>query len=103
MSSKLNFKNLCDTIIIENTIIGGFMEIVSSNLRLIVMDNFWEFGKKVDTHLKLMRGVFDDKASFIVPISLPRFSSGEAKAVIEDSIRAKDVYILSDVNNLIFK
>lgn len=99
MSSKLNFKNLCDTIIIENTIIGGFMEIVSSNLRLIVMDNFWEFGKKVDTHLKLMRGVFDDKASFIVPISLPRFSSGEAKAVIEESIRAKDVYILSDVNN----
>ena len=75
------------------------MEIVSSNLRLIVMDNFWEFGKKVDTHLKLMRGVFDDKASFIVPISLPRFSSGEAKAVIEESIRAKDVYILSDVNN----
>lgn len=99
MSSKLNFENIYVTIIIENTIVGGCMEIVSNNLRLIVMDNFWEFGKKVDGHLKLMRGVFDDKASFIVPTTLPRFSSGEAKAIIEESIRAKDVYILSDVTN----
>lgn len=75
------------------------MELVSSNLRLIVMDNFLDFGKKVDGHLKLMREIEDDRFSFIVPTSLPRFSSGEAKAVIEESIRAKDVYILSDVTN----
>ncbi len=75
------------------------MELVSSNLRLIVMDNFLEFGDKVDKHLKLMRGIDDDKFSFIVPTTLPRFASGEAKAVIEESIRAKDVYILSDVTN----
>ena len=75
------------------------MEVVSSSLRLIVMDNFLEFGRKVDGHLKLMRGIFDDRFSFIVPTALPRFASGEAKAVIEESIRAKDVYILSDVTN----
>ncbi len=75
------------------------MELVSSNLRLIVMDNFYDFGKKVDGHLKLMREIKDDRFSFIVPTSLPRFASGEAKAVIEESIRAKDVYILSDVLN----
>lgn len=76
-----------------------FMELVSSNLRLIVMDNFLDFGKKVDGHLKLMREIKDDRFSFIVPTTLPRFASGEAKAVIEESIRAKDVYILSDVTN----
>lgn len=75
------------------------MELVSSNLRLIVMDNFLDFGKKVDGHLKLMRNINDDRFSFMVPTTLPRFSSGEAKAVIEESIRAKDVYILSDVTN----
>ncbi len=75
------------------------MELVSSNLRLIVMDNFWEFGQKVDNHLKLMRGLDDPKFSFIVPTTLPRFASGESKAVIEESIREKDVYILSDVTN----
>ncbi len=75
------------------------MELVSSNLRLIVMDNFLDFGNKVDSHLKLMRGINDNRFSFIVPTTLPRFASGEAKAVIEESIRAKDVYILSDVTN----
>ena len=75
------------------------MEIVGSNLRLIVMDNFLDFGKKVDEHLKLKRGIYDDRFSFIVPTTLPRFSSGEAKAVINESIRDKDIYILSDVTN----
>ncbi len=75
------------------------MELVSSNLRLIVMDNFLDFGNKVDQHLKLMRDVNDNRFSFIVPQTLPRFASGEAKAVILESIRAKDVYILSDVTN----
>ena len=75
------------------------MELVSSNLRLIVMDNFLDFGKKVDERLKLKRGIIDDRFSFIVPSKLPRFSSGEAKGVIEESVRAKDVYILSDVTN----
>ena len=30
------------------------MEVKGKNLRLIVMDNFEEFGRKVDGHLKLM-------------------------------------------------
>jgi len=75
------------------------MELVSSNLRLIVMDNFLDFGKKVDEHLKLKRGIYGDRFSFIVPTTLPRFASGEGKAVIEESIRDKDIYILSDITN----
>lgn len=70
-----------------------------NNLRLIVMDNIMDFGKKVDEHLKKMRGIEDENFSFIVPVRMSRFASGEAKAEILESIRAKDVFILTDVMN----
>ena len=70
-----------------------------NNLRLIVMDNIMDFGKKVDEHLKKMRGIEDESFSFIVPVRMSRFASGEAKAEILESIRAKDVFILTDVMN----
>lgn len=76
------------------------MEIVTDNLKLLVMDNFLEFGKKVDQHLKLMNGKpLDGSFSYMVPVELPRFSNGESKAVITKTIRDQDVYILSDVGN----
>lgn len=75
------------------------MEVGNNHLKLIVMDNFLEFGKKVDAHLKLMRGIEQEKFSHIVPVELPRFHNGEAKAVIKESIRAQDVFILTDVGN----
>lgn len=70
-----------------------------NNLCLIVMDNFLDFGKKVDDHLKKMRGITDENYSFMIPIKMSRFASGEAKAEILESIRAKDVFILTDVMN----
>ena len=70
-----------------------------NNLRLIVMDNIMDFGKKVNEHLKKMRGIEDENFSFIVPVRMSRFASGEAKAEILESIRAKDLFILTDVMN----
>ena len=75
------------------------MEIKTNNLRLLVMDNFEEFGRKVDGHLKLMRGIADPTATFIVPTRLTRFASGEGKGEILESIRGKETYILTDVMN----
>lgn len=76
------------------------MEIVTNNLKLIVMDNFLEFGQKVDHHLKLMNGKpLDGSFSYMVPVALPRFNNGESKAVIKETVRDQDVYILSDVGN----
>ena len=75
------------------------MEIKTDNLRLIVMDNFKEFGEKVDRHLKLKRKMVDPNATFIVPIEVTRFASGEGKACIKETIRGQDVYILTDVMN----
>lgn len=69
---------------------------MKDSLRLIVLSNCLELGKKVDFHLQKMRNA---KKTFIVPIAETRFSNGEGKIKIEETIREKDVYILSDVGN----
>lgn len=67
---------------------------MKNNLKLIVMENCLEFGKKVDFHLQKTY-----QESMIVPISNSRFSNGEGKITIDGSIRDQDLYILSDVGN----
>ncbi len=69
---------------------------MEDNLRLIVLNNFLDFGQKVDDILVNKRKV--DK-SFIVKTNQVRFSNGEAKLSIKETIRDKDVYILSDIGN----
>ncbi len=39
------------------------------------------------------------KSSYLVNASVPRFGSGEAKGIINDSVRGADLYILVDVCN----
>lgn len=67
-----------------------------SNLRLILMPNIIKFGTLVDEKLQLIR---EESHSNIVEIKLERFSNAEGKAKIIDSIRGKDVFLLSDVGN----
>lgn len=69
---------------------------MSSNLKLIVPNNFIEFGKKVNKHIKLIKNTSED---FIVRPNLIRFNNGEGKCMLEESIRGKDTYILTDVTN----
>lgn len=40
-----------------------------------------------------------EKDSFIIDAKIPRFGSGEAKGIIAESVRGKDLYILVDVCN----
>ena len=40
-----------------------------------------------------------EKDSYIVDASVPRFGSGEAKAIISESVRGKDMYLIVDVCN----
>ena len=39
------------------------------------------------------------ESSYLLSVSCPRFGSGEGKAVIEESVRGKDLFILCDVTN----
>lgn len=66
------------------------------DLKIIVPDNFKEFGEKVNDHIKEIRNTNDN---YLVDIDLVRFNNGEGKAVIKETIRDKDLYILSDVSN----
>lgn len=68
----------------------------NNNLRLILMPNIERFGSLVDGKLKIIRNT---SISTVVPIKLDRFSNGEGKATLLDSIRGKDVFLLSDVGH----
>ena len=67
-----------------------------SDLKIIVPENFSEFGKKVNEHI---RGIRKSNDNYLIETELVRFNNGEGKAVIKETIRDKDLYILSDVSN----
>lgn len=66
------------------------------SLGLIVMNNCKELGESINKKIMSKRNVDE---SFMIPVRLDRFNNGEGKAVIEGSVRDKDLYILSDVGN----
>lgn len=80
-------------------------------LGFIPIDGCQELGKKVDKYLVEWRkenaanlkddAVFVDylKDSYIVDAKVPRFGSGEAKGILNESVRGKDVYLMVDVCN----
>ncbi len=70
-------------------------------LGVIGMDGCEEITNKVNEHLKKFNEdiIDDDFESFVIPINCPRFSTGEAKAMVLHSIRTYDIYIIVDVFN----
>ncbi len=69
---------------------------MEKSLRLVVPDNFFEFGKKVNNHINLIR---DTKENYIVDMELVRFNNGEGKCVLKESVRDTDIYIMTDISN----
>ena len=67
-----------------------------NDLKLIVLDNIKEVGKKVDDYLQKMNKTED---TYIMKVTRDRFNNGEGKMTINETIRDKDVFILSDVGN----
>ena len=73
-------------------------------LSIIAFDNCRQLGKKVDELLVSARCLNEDiignrKYSFLLPIENTRFENGEGKITLENSVRGKDIYILTDVGN----
>lgn len=67
-----------------------------SNLKLIVLENIKELGKEINEDLKKIR---KDDSNYMITVKEDRFSNGEGKVKIEDTVRDKDIYIISDVGN----
>ncbi|MBR0159049.1 MAG: ribose-phosphate pyrophosphokinase [Clostridia bacterium] len=68
---------------------------------LIVMESCRDLGQRVDKHLKELHEEQNEiiPETFIIKSRCPRFSNGEAKGIIDESVRGKDIYILVDVGN----
>ena len=71
-------------------------ENVNGELKVIAMRGCEEFTAQVDDYLKSIR---QSESSFIAKAACPRFGSGEAKALINESMRGLDLYIISDCFN----
>ncbi len=80
-------------------------------LGIIALKSCETLGQKIDRHIVEWRQERDhehsgspllatySRPSYLIDASVPRFGSGEAKGVINDSVRGDDLYILVDVCN----
>ena len=81
------------------------------SLGIIAVDGCQELGNKVNDYLVKWRKesshehkndvVFTgyEKDNYLIDAKVPRFGSGEAKGVINESVRGKDLYLMVDVCN----
>ena len=80
-------------------------------LGLIALDGCTEMGAKVNDYLVKWRKedghihkndvafIGYEKDTYLIDAKVPRFGSGEAKGIINETVRGKDLYILVDVGN----
>ena len=71
-----------------------------AELGLIATPGAQELTALIDRHLVVWareKGV--DRETFIIPSECPRFSSGDGKGVIRQSVRGDDLYFVVDVGN----
>ena len=76
----------------------GMKEALYGELSIIGMNGCEQFVDQVDHYLTDWRRHGDDD-TFVAQVQCPRFSSGEAKGLIKESMRGHDVYIICDVFN----
>lgn len=79
------------------------------DLGIIPLESSKLIGKKVDSYIARWRNESNPdssihftnykKDSYIIDAVCPRFGSGEAKGILNESVRGKDVYLLVDVCN----
>ena len=73
-------------------------EALYGELSVIGMRGCEKFAEQVDYYLKEWRRQKAED-TYLVHVNCPRFGSGEGKAMIHESMRGQDVYIICDVFN----
>ena len=74
------------------------MESLYGELGVIGMRGCDDFVRQVDSYLRQWRK-HDNDTDFIMRAECPRFGSGEGKALLHESARGHDIYIISDCFN----
>ncbi len=72
---------------------------VYGKLTVICMKGCEELADKIDFYLKRFRAEYEEEDTYIAKIKCPRFGSGEAKCVLNETVRGNDVFIICDVFN----
>ena len=72
------------------------MSELNHELGIIALESCTELGNAINKYIQNNRNCSD---SFLIPIDEIRFSNGEGKVKISESVRGKDIYILCDVGN----
>ena len=75
--------------------IMSFMNGTNGKLGIIALESAQNAGNIINGILSKWRG----GENFLIPAECPRFGSGEAKGIIKESVRDRDLYILVDVCN----
>ena len=72
------------------------MSELNHELGIIALESCAELGNAIDKYIQNNRNCTE---SFLIPLNEIRFSNGEGKVKISESVRGKDIYILCDVGN----
>ncbi len=83
---------------------NGVKHTQEAPLGLICLNSAAEMGAKIDQRLQTLYSQIDSDAqdgstSFLIDAKCPRFQNGDAKGIINQSVRGMDLYILADVGN----
>ncbi len=73
-------------------------ESLYGELTVIGMKGCEKFAERVDYYLKEWRR-HGGETTYLAHVDCPRFGSGEGKAIIKESMRGQDVYIICDMFN----
>ena len=80
-------------------------------LKIIAMDSATELGNQVNDYLVEFRKHVNnvhkkdpafhgyDEDNYLLHFENPRFGSGESKAVMKETVRGKDIFIITDITN----
>ena len=68
---------------------------MKEKLKLITFNNCKDLGLEVEKEIEKL----SDEKNILINVKNVRFTNGEGKTVIDDFVRNKDLYILSDVGN----
>ncbi len=69
------------------------------HLSIISMKGCEAIASRIDMYLKRFREEYEERETYITHINCPRFGTGEAKCVIDESVRGHDLYIICDMFN----
>ncbi len=85
-------------IIMTNNFISDEAAPVVGKLSVIGMKGCEEITSKIDYYLKNFRSD-ENEETYVTHVDCPRFGTGEAKCVLDETVRGHDVYIICDVFN----